>query len=56
MDNICVYLPNSELGVDDDIVCHGKLGLVLWRVEGLNLSNNAALGDEHVTMFLRNIR
>ena len=51
-----MYLPNAQLGVVDDIIGHGKLGLVLRWVHRLNLFNNAALRDENLPVLFRNIR
>lgn len=36
-------LPDSELGVVNDVIRHGELGIVLWRVNGLGIPNNASL-------------
>ena len=49
------YLPDAELGIVDDIVRHGELRLVLRRVHGLNLADDAALRDEDATVGLRHV-
>lgn len=37
------YLPNTELGIVDDVIGHGELSLVLGRVNGFDLSDYAIL-------------
>lgn len=37
------YLPDAELGVVDHIVRHRELSLVLRRMHGLDLADDAAL-------------
>jgi len=49
------YLPNTKLGVVDDIVGHGELGLVLRWVHRLNLLHNAPLRHQNLTVVLRHV-
>ena len=49
------YLPDAELGVVDDVVRHGELRLVLRRVHGLDLADDAALRDEDAAVGLRHV-
>lgn len=37
------YLPDTELGVVDDIIGHGELSLVLRRVNRFDLADYATL-------------
>lgn len=50
-----VYLPDAKFGVVDDIVSHGELRLVLWRINRLDLSNNAALRFKNLAVLLRHV-
>lgn len=47
------YLPDTELGVVDDVISHGELGLVVRRINGFNLADYAALRAEDVTVLFR---
>ncbi|MFS7960183.1 hypothetical protein Hanom_Chr08g00700201 [Helianthus anomalus] len=51
---IC-YLPNTELGVINDIISHSKLCLVFRRVEWFNLPDDAPLRQQFLSMIHRNI-
>nr|ACR36593.1 unknown [Zea mays] len=48
-------LPDAELGVVDDVVRHGELRLVLRRVHGLDLADDAALRDEDAAVGLGHV-
>ena len=47
-----MYLPNTKFGVVDDVVGHGKLGLVLRWINRFDLTNNATLRLQDPTVFL----
>jgi len=51
----CEYLPNAKFRVINDVISHGKLGLVLRRVNGFNLSDNTALRHQDPTVLLGHI-
>jgi hypothetical protein len=53
--SVAGYLPDAELGVVDDVVRHGELRLVLRRVHGLDLAEDAALRDEDAAVGLRHV-
>ena len=50
-----IYLPDTKLGVVDDVVGHGKFSLVLRRVNVLDLTDNAALRFQDPTVLLRHV-
>lgn len=49
------YLPDAKLGVVDHVVGHSELGLVLRRVDRLDLSHYAPLVHQNLTVVLRHI-
>lgn len=50
------YLPYTELGVVDDVIGHGILGLVIGRVNGFDFPDNTALRLQDIAVFLRHVR
>lgn len=49
------YVPNTKLGVVDDVVSHGELDLVLRWIYGHDLLDDAALWSQKLTVVLRHI-
>lgn len=51
-----LYLPDTELGVVEDVVSHGELSLVLRRANRLDLLHDAALHQQLSPVIHRHVR